>query len=67
MVTQVNNATDGDIFEKIDYGVRLGAAKALAEHKKAGRSIAISKNGKVVDVPPEQIEIPEEFKDILDK
>lgn len=55
------------MLDKIDYGVRRGAARALAHHKKAGRSIAIWKDGKVVLVPPEQIEIPEEFKDLVEK
>ncbi len=56
-----------EILDKIDFGVRRGAARALARHKKAGQSISIWKDGKVVLVPPEQIEIPEEFKDILEK
>lgn len=61
------SANEKDLFDKIDFGVRLGAARARAAHKKAGRSIAISQNGKVVRIPPEQIEIPEEFKDLVDK
>ncbi len=56
-----------NLFDKIDFGVRRGAARALAKHKKAGKSIAIWKDGKVVLVPPEEIEIPEEFKDIVEK
>lgn len=56
-----------DLFEKIDFGIRLGAARAKAEHKKAGRSIAVQKNGKVVRVPADKIEIPEEFKDLIEK
>ena len=67
MATQVNKAIDYDILEKMAYGVRLDAAKALAEHKRAGRSIAICQNGKIIDVSPKKIEIPEEFKDIVDK
>jgi len=55
------------LAEKIDFGVRLGAARAKAEHKKAGRSIAVWQNGKVVRIPPEKIEIPEEFKDLIEK
>lgn len=57
---------DDDFFERVDFGVRRGVARALAEHKKAGRSIVISKNGKIVKIPPEKIEIPEEFKDVLE-
>lgn len=60
-------AQEKDLFEKIDFGVRLGAARAQAEHKKTGRSIAVWKNSKVTRVPPEQIEIPEEFKDLIEK
>lgn len=62
----IQTAHEKDLFEKIDFGVRLGAARAKAQHKKAGRSIAVWKDGKIVRVPPEQIEIPEEFKDLLD-
>lgn len=46
-------------LDKIDYGVRLGATQALSEHKKAGRSIAVWKDGKVVQVPPQEIRIDE--------
>ncbi len=56
-----------EILDKIDYGVRRGAAQALAEHKKAGRSIVIWKDGKVVQIPAEEIVIPKEFKDIINK
>jgi hypothetical protein len=38
--------------------LRLGVRKALMMHKCMGNSIAIWKNGKVVIVPPEEIEIP---------
>jgi imidazolonepropionase-like amidohydrolase len=62
----VNKKINSDkLFKTIDYGVRLGAARALAEHKRDGRPIVISRNGKIVHIPPEEIEIPEEFKDIV--
>lgn len=64
---KVQPANEKDLFEKIDYGMRLGAARARAAHKKAGRSIVVWQDGKVVRIPPEQIEIPEEFKDLVDK
>ena len=57
---------DDDLFDRIDYGVRLGAARAIARHKKAGRSISVWKDGKVVRIPPEEIELPEEFQYLLD-
>jgi hypothetical protein len=56
---------DNDLFAKIDYGVRLGAAKAHAEHKRLGIPIAIWKNGKIVHIPPEKITVPKEFEYLL--
>lgn len=47
-----------EILERIDQGVRGGVAKALAEHKRAGRSIWVSREGQVVEIPPEQIQVP---------
>ncbi len=44
--------------EKIFLGVRLAVAKALAEHKKAGRSIAIWRDNKVVKIAAKDIRIP---------
>ncbi|MBN1684418.1 MAG: hypothetical protein JW855_03155 [Gammaproteobacteria bacterium] len=49
--------TDKQITERIDQGVHLGVIRALAEHKKAGRSIVVWKNGKIVEIPPEKIKI----------
>ena len=53
------------LSEKIDYGVRRGVARALAQHKKAGRSVVVSVNGKVTYIPPEEIKIPKEFENEL--
>ncbi len=64
MTTQTKRNSK-EILDKIDYGVRLGAARALAEHKKDGRSIAVWKDGKVIQISPEEIVIPEEFKDLV--
>ena len=61
--TQYNSKKD--LFDEIDFGVRLGAARAQAEHKKAGRSIAVCQNGHVIIVPPEKIKIPKEFKKLI--
>ena len=41
----------------IEAAMQAGVARAIAEHKRAGRSIAISKNGKVVIIPPEDIRV----------
>lgn len=59
------NEIEDDLFKKIDFGVKRGVARALAEHKKAGKYIVISENGKIVKIPPEDIEIPKEFEYLL--
>jgi hypothetical protein len=51
---------DREIGERIDQGIREGVAKALMEHKKAGRAIAVWKNGRVIRIPPDQIRVEEE-------
>jgi hypothetical protein len=55
----MSNFDYDELFKKIDLGVRIGAARALAEHKKAGRSIVVWKEGKVVKIPPEEIQYDE--------
>lgn len=52
------NLENDEISRRMKLGVLQGVARALAEHKKAGRSIVIWKDGKVVKVPPEEIEVP---------
>ncbi|MFA6409119.1 MAG: hypothetical protein WCW01_02970 [Gammaproteobacteria bacterium] len=51
------------LSQKIDFGVKKGVALALAEHKKMGKSIAVWRNGKVVNIPPEKIKIQKEFQE----
>jgi hypothetical protein len=53
----MNNADEKDLSERIDLGVRRGVARALAEHKKAGHSIYVWKDGKIVEIPPEKIQV----------
>lgn len=48
-----------NLIERMDYGVKKGAANALLEHKIAGRSIFVLENGKVVEIPADKIEVPE--------
>lgn len=40
--------------------LRRAVRQALLEHKQAGNPIAVWKDGRVVIVPPEEIEVPEE-------
>ena len=47
-----------NIFELMYRGVCLGVAKALQAHKAAGRSIIAVRDGKLREIPPEEICIP---------
>lgn len=51
--------TDNDFnfIARVDYGIKKGANNARLEHKKSGRSIFVLENGKVVEIPPERIEV----------
>lgn len=60
---KLNSHEDFNLSERIDYGVRKGVAKAFLEHKLTGHSIVVWKNGKIVEIPADEIEIPEEFRD----
>jgi hypothetical protein len=43
-----------ELDEKIDAGVKAAIAHALEDHRRAGRPIAIWKDGKVMIVPVEE-------------
>jgi len=51
---------DQTMFDKVNDGIRRGIRRAVLEHKKAGRSIAVWKNGRVETIPPEQIDVRED-------
>jgi hypothetical protein len=38
-----------------------GVQRALAEHKRMGRSIVVERDGQIVEIPPEEIVVAEEF------
>jgi hypothetical protein len=42
------------LWEKVDRGVKEGVALALEEHYRAGRSIVVWRDGKVVWLKPEE-------------
>ena len=52
-----NTSKKDDLFERIDLGVRQGVARALADHKKAGRSIHVWQDGKIVEIPAKKIKV----------
>lgn len=47
-----------ELSRRMDLGVREGVAMALARHKREGHCIAVIRDGKVVRIPPEDIEVP---------
>ncbi len=47
--------TKFDLSESIDRGIRIGVAKALEAHRRAGEKVAILRGGRVVEIlPPRQ-------------
>jgi len=49
--------------ERIERALRRGVREALIRHKKLGQPIVIWRDGKVVWVPAEEIEIPPPVED----
>jgi hypothetical protein len=47
-----------NILRRFEIGIRRGVSQALAEHKRLGIPIVISKDGKIVKVQPEDIVVP---------
>ena len=47
-------------FNAVDAGVREGVAMALRRHKQTGHSIYVWRDGKVVEIPPEQIPVEDD-------
>ncbi len=46
--------------KEIEGVLRRAVRAAVLEHKRAGRSIVVAENGRVVEVPPEEIDVDEE-------
>jgi|WetSurSiteA1Bulk_404760.scaffolds.fasta_scaffold501439_2 hypothetical protein len=44
---------------RAEMALKEAVALAIAEHKRMGRSIVVWRDGKVVKIPPEEIEIPD--------
>jgi hypothetical protein len=55
MSEPTRNEQARQLREKIHAGVRAAVARAIEEHRKAGRSIVIWRDGKIVVIPPEEI------------
>jgi len=64
-----SNLSDKSMAFRAEEALKKAVAKAIADHKRTGDPIVIWRDGKVVKVPAEQIEIREpvvEYK-TLDK
>jgi hypothetical protein len=46
-----------ELRQKIDAGLKSAVAAALEEHRRAGRAVVVWKQGKVVTVPPAEINV----------
>lgn len=57
----MNERDENDIFARIDFGIKRGVARAIAEHKQLGQSISVWQDGRIVKIPPEKIQIPEKY------
>ncbi|MBX3176100.1 MAG: hypothetical protein KF886_01945 [Candidatus Hydrogenedentes bacterium] len=55
--------TDDEIQKAFDRGMYEGVQRALAEHKRAGRSIVVERDGKIIEIPAEEITVDPEFAD----
>jgi len=54
---------------RAEYALKKAVARAIADHKRTGDPIVIWRNGKVVKIPADQIEIREPLAEnrVLDK
>jgi hydrogenase maturation factor len=47
-----------DYVKRMMIGVKRGVSMALDRHKKLGQYIVVSRDGKIIRIPPEDIVVP---------
>lgn len=52
--------------EELTQGIKIGIAKALLKHKMNNRPIYIGSGDKVIEVPPDKIDIPQGLLETTD-
>lgn len=52
-----------DFLAAVDRGMYEGVQRALAEHKRAGRSIVVERDGEIIEIPADEITVDPEFAD----
>jgi hypothetical protein len=60
MTEKTKKLSDIPIGIRAEEALKKAVAEAIADHKRTGDPIAIWRDGKVVQIPPEQIEVREE-------
>lgn len=55
--------TEAEVMERIDKGIRRAVARALLKHKKEGWPIVIWRDGKVVEIPANEILVDQQEAD----
>lgn len=63
------NLSDKAMAFRAEDALKKAVARAIADHKRTGNPIVVWRNGEVVKIPADQIEVPEpeaEYK-VLDK
>jgi len=58
-VKKVKNLTKMSLVEKAEEALKDAVAGVIQEHKQLGLLLVIWRNGKVVHVPPEELEVRE--------
>jgi len=58
---QVKPTAPVNFLQAVDRAMYEGVQRALAEHKRLGQSIVVSRDGQIVEIPAEEIEVDEEF------
>ena len=60
MTEKKKKLSDIPIGIRAEEALKKAVAETIADHKRAGDPIVIWRDGKVVQIPPEQIEVREE-------
>jgi hypothetical protein len=60
MTEKKKKLSDIPIGIRAEEALKKAVAETIADHKRAGDSIVIWRDGEVVQIPPEQIEVREE-------
>jgi hypothetical protein len=58
-VKKAKNLAKMSLVEKVEEALKAAVAKVIAENKRLGLPLIIWRDGKVVHVPPEELEVKE--------